>query len=76
MYVCMYHILFISQPVGGYLSCFWFLIITHKAAMNIPVEASVGTYTLCLLGKDLAAEWLVHIEGISLRNCQTFSKVY
>lgn len=54
-----------------YLSaCGWpcelFLVfITDKAAMNIPVEASVWTYTLFLSGTDAAAEWLVHMEGIA-----------
>lgn len=62
----MHHILYIYQPVGGYFSCFWFSIITDKAAMSIPVEVSVWTYTLFVLAKDLAVEWLIHIESISL----------
>jgi hypothetical protein len=38
----MYHIFFIHSLIEGYLSCFQFLAIMNKAAINIVEQVFVG----------------------------------
>ena len=56
--------LFIHLSVDGYLSCFQFLTITHKAAMKMWVQSFKGYVPSILMGKHLEVERLDHTVHI------------
>lgn len=68
-----HHILFTPSSADGHFSCFHFLPLTNKVAVNIRVQVFVWICVFILLDVDLEGEWMAgsHYDSVFnfLQNC-------